>query len=234
MNFLNASVKGSWRFGRSGRRSLIRAILALGESLNSEPFRRSGHHGEPPRRSGSDTVNRMPTLLFLVRHGETEWSRSGQHTSTTDLPLTETGKELARALKGHLSPQDFQLILSSPRRRARETAELAGFVGSTNRKSTTILLSGSTVTMRARPAGRSGRRSQVGPSGTARFPVARRLRRSPAGSTEWLLGFAIPAWIGRSARSRPCVAGADHALARVRPQPRGALSARHGHGLGTG
>jgi broad specificity phosphatase PhoE len=72
----------------------------------------------------------MPTLLFLVRHGETEWSRSGQHTSITDLPLTENGRRLARALKGHLSTQDFQLILSSPRRRACETAELAGFIGS--------------------------------------------------------------------------------------------------------
>ena len=77
----------------------------------------------------SDTVNRMPTRLFLVRHGETEWSRSGRHTSITDLPLTETGQRLARALNGHLLPEDFQLILSSPRRRARETAELAGFVG---------------------------------------------------------------------------------------------------------
>lgn len=71
----------------------------------------------------------MPTRLFLVRHGETEWSRSGRHTSITDLPLTENGQQLARALRRHLSPQDFQLILSSPRRRARETAELAGFVG---------------------------------------------------------------------------------------------------------
>jgi broad specificity phosphatase PhoE len=71
----------------------------------------------------------MPTPLFLVRHGETEWSRSGRHTSITDLPLTENGQQLARALRGHLSPQDFQLILSSPRRRARQTAELAGFVG---------------------------------------------------------------------------------------------------------
>jgi broad specificity phosphatase PhoE len=78
---------------------------------------------------GSDTVNGMPTRLFLIRHGETEWSRSGRHTSITDLPLTENGKQLARAVKGHLSPEDFQLILSSPRRRARETAELAGFIG---------------------------------------------------------------------------------------------------------
>ena len=74
-------------------------------------------------------MNRMPTRLFLVRHGETEWSRTGRHTSITDLPLTNTGQELARALRGHLEPEDFQLILSSPRRRARETAALAGFVG---------------------------------------------------------------------------------------------------------
>ena len=71
----------------------------------------------------------MPTRLFLVRHGETEWSRSGQHTSITDLPLTENGERLASAIKGHLSPQAFQLILSSPRRRALQTGERAGFVG---------------------------------------------------------------------------------------------------------
>ena len=72
---------------------------------------------------------RMPTRLFLVRHGETEWSLSGQHTSFTDLPLTEHGEQQARALNGRLAPQDFQLILSSPRSRSRKTAELAGFVG---------------------------------------------------------------------------------------------------------
>jgi broad specificity phosphatase PhoE len=69
------------------------------------------------------------TRLFIVRHGETEWSRSGRHTSVTDLPLTEKGEAQARALLGHLVPEDFQLILSSPRRRALHTAELAGFTG---------------------------------------------------------------------------------------------------------
>jgi broad specificity phosphatase PhoE len=69
------------------------------------------------------------TELYLVRHGETEWSRDGRHTSVTDLPLTDVGEQQARRLLGHLPPQDFQLILSSPRRRARETAELAGFSG---------------------------------------------------------------------------------------------------------
>jgi probable phosphoglycerate mutase len=68
------------------------------------------------------------TRLYIVRHGETEWSRSGQHTSVTDLPLTERGEEQARALLGNLDPADFQLVLSSPRRRALHTAELAGFV----------------------------------------------------------------------------------------------------------
>jgi probable phosphoglycerate mutase len=69
------------------------------------------------------------TRLFLVRHGETEWSKSGQHTSVTDLPLTATGEEQARRLYGHLDPADFGLILCSPRQRARHTAELAGFTG---------------------------------------------------------------------------------------------------------
>lgn len=69
------------------------------------------------------------TQLYLVRHGETEWSRSGQHTSVTDLPLTEKGERQARALLGHIHPNNFQLVLSSPRRRALHTAKLAGFVG---------------------------------------------------------------------------------------------------------
>ncbi len=69
------------------------------------------------------------TDLWIVRHGETEWSKSGQHTSVTDLPLTEKGEQQARGLLGHLVPTDFALVLSSPRRRALHTAELAGFTG---------------------------------------------------------------------------------------------------------
>jgi broad specificity phosphatase PhoE len=67
------------------------------------------------------------TLLYLVRHGQTEWSANGRHTSVTDLELTETGVGQASALSGRLDPSDFGLVLSSPRRRARHTAELAGF-----------------------------------------------------------------------------------------------------------
>jgi broad specificity phosphatase PhoE len=69
------------------------------------------------------------TVLFVVRHGETEWSANGRHTSVTDLPLTERGEQQAKLLIGHLEPSDFGLVLSSPRRRARHTAELAGFTG---------------------------------------------------------------------------------------------------------
>jgi broad specificity phosphatase PhoE len=69
------------------------------------------------------------TQVYLVRHGETEWSLSGQHTSVTDLPLTTQGEARARLLRGHLNPTAYGLVLSSPRQRARRTAELAGFVG---------------------------------------------------------------------------------------------------------
>ncbi|GGS40931.1 histidine phosphatase family protein [Streptomyces griseoviridis] len=67
--------------------------------------------------------------LLLVRHGETEWSRSGQHTSHTDLPLTPHGEEQAKSLAPLLSGRPFALVLTSPLGRAVRTAELAGLVG---------------------------------------------------------------------------------------------------------
>lgn len=65
--------------------------------------------------------------VTVVRHGETEWSLSGQHTSRTDLPLTERGRERARGLASRFAGRSFTLVLSSPLLRARETCELAGF-----------------------------------------------------------------------------------------------------------
>ena len=65
--------------------------------------------------------------IVLVRHGETEWSLSGQHTSRTDLALTEAGRRRAEDLASVLADRTFALVLCSPLRRARETCELAGF-----------------------------------------------------------------------------------------------------------
>ncbi len=67
--------------------------------------------------------------LWLVRHGPTEWSETGKHTSVTDLPLTPEGEEVARGLRERLAADlpDPALVLTSPRQRARRTAELAGF-----------------------------------------------------------------------------------------------------------
>ena len=64
--------------------------------------------------------------VLLIRHGETEWSLSGQHTGTTDIPLTENGRKVARLLQPILAKHVFALVLTSPLRRARETCELAG------------------------------------------------------------------------------------------------------------
>jgi broad specificity phosphatase PhoE len=63
--------------------------------------------------------------LWLVRHGETEWSASGRHTSRTDLDLTEAGVEAARSVADKLRGTSFARVLSSPLLRARRTAELA-------------------------------------------------------------------------------------------------------------
>jgi probable phosphoglycerate mutase len=65
--------------------------------------------------------------FVLVRHGETEWSLNGRHTSRTDLPLTERGRERATALGPELSKRTYGLVLSSPLRRAVETCQLTGF-----------------------------------------------------------------------------------------------------------
>jgi broad specificity phosphatase PhoE len=65
--------------------------------------------------------------VVLVRHGETEWSRELKHTGRTDVPLTKEGERQARGLAEVLHGREFALVLSSPLRRAMETARLAGF-----------------------------------------------------------------------------------------------------------
>jgi broad specificity phosphatase PhoE len=72
------------------------------------------------------TVRALPTIC-LVRHGETTWTISGQHTGRTDIPLTEQGGRAAQELGNRLHGWTFVSVLASPLQRARRTAELAGF-----------------------------------------------------------------------------------------------------------
>ena len=65
--------------------------------------------------------------VVLIRHGATEWSVTGKHTSTTDVPLTASGRRDAERVSERLARREFGLVLSSPRSRARVTAELAGY-----------------------------------------------------------------------------------------------------------
>ena len=77
--------------------------------------------GASVREAGGD-MNAVPTI-YLVRHGETEWSKSGKHTGRTDIPLTATGEEDGRRLAARLAGLSFSRVFSSPLARARRTAQ---------------------------------------------------------------------------------------------------------------
>lgn len=68
-----------------------------------------------------------PIELWLVRHGETQWSASGAHTSFSDIPLTPAGERSAAAVGAFLAGRPFSLVLASPRQRAMETCRIAGY-----------------------------------------------------------------------------------------------------------
>ena len=64
--------------------------------------------------------------VFLIRHGETEWSLNGRHTGISDIPLTENGRQVARQWRPYADTKTFDLVLVSPLKRAQETCRLAG------------------------------------------------------------------------------------------------------------
>ena len=74
----------------------------------------------------------IPGRLVLLRHGETEWSKSGRHTGRTDIGLTDRGRAAASALRPLLAPWRFSRVLISPLQRAQQTAALAGLAGTTD------------------------------------------------------------------------------------------------------
>ena len=77
-------------------------------------------------RSRTDE-NGSKVELWLVRHGETEWSLDGRHTSVTDIPLTERGRERARELRDYLAGRKFAAVFVSPMQRAKGACEIAGY-----------------------------------------------------------------------------------------------------------
>lgn len=72
-------------------------------------------------------MSERKTELWLVRHGETAWSLDGRHTSWTDIPLTDHGRQRAQELHEFLSGRAFAAVFVSPRKRARETCDIAGY-----------------------------------------------------------------------------------------------------------
>ena len=71
-------------------------------------------------------MNTENQKVYLLRHGETEWSLNGRHTGVSDIPLTENGRRVAQLLQPILAKETFALVLTSPMQRARETCEIAG------------------------------------------------------------------------------------------------------------
>ena len=76
----------------------------------------------------TNTIATRPQEIYFIRHGETQWSLSGRHTGRTEIPLTPHGEEQARELGERLRTLAFSQVLTSPRRRARQTLELAGLL----------------------------------------------------------------------------------------------------------
>ena len=125
---------------------------------------------------------RRHAVIVLVRHGPTEWSVSGRHTGTTDLPLTEDGRAAAALLRERLARYDFALVLSQPAR-AAPARPPSWPASATGRNSTPTCASTTTASTRASPPTRSASAGRAGTCGATASPAARRSTRSASAPT---------------------------------------------------
>ena len=116
----------------------------------------------------------MPASVTLVRHGETAWSLTGQHTGRTDIPLTEEGERKARALRDRFKGVTFDRVFTSPLQRAARTCALAGF--GEPAKAIPTFSNGTTATTKVGPRRRS---SASAPGGSCSATDARTANSRP-------------------------------------------------------
>src|SRR5712692_6605048 len=114
---------------RAGRQDRGRSGQGRADDLGPGDAQRVSGHQSPHEAPRGDPLggSMAQRRVWLVRHGETEWSKSGQHTGRTDIALTPRGEQQAKALGRHLAGRQFALVLTSPLARARQTCRLASF-----------------------------------------------------------------------------------------------------------
>src|SRR5262249_8199839 len=114
---------------RGGRRQVESLLRVPGQGTPDGVCREVRQQRVPARLQTSEEVIMASDLpkLFLVRHGDTAWTESRQHTGRTDIPLNERGEERARQLGERLRRFSFDRVFTSPLRRASRTCELAGY-----------------------------------------------------------------------------------------------------------